>query len=141
MARVCERWHVTNVVRYHSDASAILGALSLLGVKAICAASTPRMLLVNMRYLLRGDVKEIRLLRGPPQSIRLGCERRKQSRRTLPPPLLYSGDPTPTEAQVLPQFPSKLRTVVELYPDPEMKQLLKQELPQAFEIRFPAGRS
>ena len=45
-----------------------------------------------------------------------------------------------TEAQVLPQFPSKLRTVVELYPDPEMKQLLKQEL-QAFEIRFPAGRS
>ena len=40
-----------------------------------------------------------------------------------------------TKAQVLPQLPPKLRTVVELYPDAEMKRLLKREL-KAFETRF-----
>jgi hypothetical protein len=40
-----------------------------------------------------------------------------------------------TKAQVLPQLPSKLRAVVELYPDAEMKRLLKREL-KAFETRF-----
>ena len=40
-----------------------------------------------------------------------------------------------TKAQVLPQLPAKLRTVVELYPDAEMKRLLKREL-KAFETRF-----
>ena len=40
-----------------------------------------------------------------------------------------------TKAQVLPRLPSKLRAVVELYPDAKMKRLLKREL-KAFEIRF-----
>lgn len=40
-----------------------------------------------------------------------------------------------TKAQVLPELPSKLRTVVELYPDAKMKRLLKREL-KAFETRF-----
>ena len=40
-----------------------------------------------------------------------------------------------TKAQVLPQLPPKLRTVVELYPDAEMKRLLKWEL-KVFETRF-----
>jgi SWI/SNF-related matrix-associated actin-dependent regulator 1 of chromatin subfamily A len=40
-----------------------------------------------------------------------------------------------TRAQVLPQLPAKLRTIVELYPDAEMKRLLKREL-KAFETRF-----
>ena len=40
-----------------------------------------------------------------------------------------------TKAQVLPQLPCKLGTVVELYPDVEMKWLLKREL-RAFETRF-----
>jgi SWI/SNF-related matrix-associated actin-dependent regulator 1 of chromatin subfamily A len=40
-----------------------------------------------------------------------------------------------TKAQVLPQLPTKLRTVVELYPDPEMKRILKREM-KAFETRF-----
>jgi SWI/SNF-related matrix-associated actin-dependent regulator 1 of chromatin subfamily A len=40
-----------------------------------------------------------------------------------------------TKAQVLPQLPSKLRAVVELYPDAEIKRLLKREL-KAFETRF-----
>ena len=40
-----------------------------------------------------------------------------------------------TKAQVLPQLPPKLRTVVELYPDTEMKRLLKREL-KTFETRF-----
>jgi SWI/SNF-related matrix-associated actin-dependent regulator 1 of chromatin subfamily A len=40
-----------------------------------------------------------------------------------------------TKAQVLPQLPPKLRTVVELYPDAEMKRILKREL-KAFETRF-----
>jgi SWI/SNF-related matrix-associated actin-dependent regulator 1 of chromatin subfamily A len=40
-----------------------------------------------------------------------------------------------TKAQVLPELPAKLRTVVELYPDAEMKRILKREL-KAFETRF-----
>jgi SNF2 family DNA or RNA helicase len=40
-----------------------------------------------------------------------------------------------TKAQVLPQLPSKLRAVVEFYPDAEMKRLLKREL-KGFETRF-----
>ena len=41
-----------------------------------------------------------------------------------------------TTAQVLPQLPSKIRTIVELYPHrAEMKRLLKAEL-KAFETRF-----
>ena len=40
-----------------------------------------------------------------------------------------------TKAQVLPQLPTKLRAVVELYPDAEMKRLLQGEQ-TAFETRF-----
>ena len=40
-----------------------------------------------------------------------------------------------TKTEVLPELPPKLRTVVELYPDAEMKRILKREL-KAFETRF-----
>ena len=40
-----------------------------------------------------------------------------------------------TKAQVLPQLPAKIRTVVELYPDAEMKRIIKWEL-KVFEARF-----
>jgi SWI/SNF-related matrix-associated actin-dependent regulator of chromatin subfamily A-like protein 1 len=40
-----------------------------------------------------------------------------------------------TKAQVLPQLPEKIRTVVELYPTGDMRRIIKQEL-DAYEARF-----